>query len=491
MKTKVIKSDTITNILIAVIILGAVLRIFGLPDLLHFAGDEGRDLVIIQQIVSGQELPSLGPSASTGGFFLGPAFYYIVSIPAFFSSHPLAPALMVIALGVATIWLLYFTGRKIQSPELGLIAALLFATSYLATLHTRWSWNPNLLPFFVTLIILCVYEIRRRQPEDSKWWQAGGKYVVLLGLALGATLQFHATALLLLPALAISFGIWHPRVKNIWSWVAGAASFIIVMLPWIAHELTHDFANLRGVCSVLGQEKSVDLAARFTYVGQEIASFVNGIFFGDLLPSWVVLIFIGAVAAAFIWRLLLTKNKLNKGAYFLIIVITLAVVFYLAYFGQLWSHYLLIMLPPLILAVGLAFTGPWWQKKYLRLALIALVIVMSYCGIYTLLMHYMSLQSGTATGPFGVVLADQERVIDKIDHFVDSEVDLVFLTEDNFQESFDYLLAEKEIDDNPSAHFRAIVYRPVENPSLPEPEPGQKKLFEDKLGNLGLIVIYK
>jgi len=43
-----------------------------------FLGDEGRDVLIVYNILHGK-LTLLGPTASVGGFFLGPIYYYLVT----------------------------------------------------------------------------------------------------------------------------------------------------------------------------------------------------------------------------------------------------------------------------------------------------------------------------------------------------------------------------------------------------------------------------
>jgi len=492
MKFRFWREDTIFNILLAIIIIGTILRIFGLPGSLHFAGDEGRDLFIIQEIASGEEFPTLGPSASTGGFFLGPAFYYIVSLPSLFTAHPLAPALVVIAFGIATIWLLYITGRRMQSPALGLIAAALFSTSFLGVMYTRWSWNPNLLPFFVTLIILCVYESRREPSTREGWWRGRGKYIVFLGPALGIALQLHATAFLLVPALVVFWIIWRPRVKNIWSWVAGAVLFVLTMLPWLAYEFTHNFSNTRGAWEILGSSNGLNLAERFHYLAATGINVVNSLFFGDLLPAWAIEVFVVAVAAAFLWRLFFAKSKLDKTGNFILIILILALVFYTLYTGILWPHYFLIIVPSLVLIVGLALLGKWQDKLYFKIFIVALVLLMSYCGIYTTVSHFLAVGAKDASGPFSVSLQDEEEVVREIGKYTGDKIDLEFCTSDNFEEAFRYLLLEDGIEIDDEARFKAIVFRPVESPDLAEFNLENSDIrYQRNQGNLGLIIISK
>ncbi|MFC1721822.1 ArnT family glycosyltransferase [Patescibacteria group bacterium] len=485
------KKIAILVLLCLIVLFGAFLRFYDLLGQLHFAGDEGRDMIIVQEIVQGEEFPTLGPPASTGGFLLGPAYYYLMAVPVLFSPHPAAPAFMVAIFGVLTILLLYFTGRKIASKNVGLIAATLYTFSFLTIIHDRWSWNPNLLPFFVTLIILCVYNIRQQQSPKARCWQAGGAYVILLGIALGISLQLHATAWLLLPVLLIFWLIFPPRVKKITSWIIGMVALIVTLLPWIAYEFTHNFVNTRGVFEILKEGEARNLGERISYVWQSFLEINNELWFGGLLPLWLVAISIIVVSGALIWRLLVAKSKLNEATWFMVILGFAAILFYIVYSGELWPHYWLLLFPVSFLGVALAATGGWWKIKWARLVIIALVIFMSYSGVYAYLTHFWALESGTAVGSYGVPLQDEQAVVQEIVQKDLDQIDLQIVTKDNFNEAFTYLLSQKEIDVTAEAPFQAIIYRLCEDLDLEALIIDYEVVQRQQVGNLGFVIIRK
>ena len=72
-------------------------------------GDEGRDALVLLNMFKDGKFTLLGPAASVGGFFLGPAYYYLV-IPGFLLSgmSPVGMATEVAVLGAVSVIILYW-----------------------------------------------------------------------------------------------------------------------------------------------------------------------------------------------------------------------------------------------------------------------------------------------------------------------------------------------------------------------------------------------
>src|SRR3972149_2089102 len=94
-----------------IIALGAFLRLYKIKDYIVFLGDEGRDALVVYNILHGH-ITLLGPTSSVGGFFLGPIYYYFMAPFLLLSNYdPVGPAIMVVLFGLATIFLVYQVGR--------------------------------------------------------------------------------------------------------------------------------------------------------------------------------------------------------------------------------------------------------------------------------------------------------------------------------------------------------------------------------------------
>src|SRR5260221_14263987 len=109
--------------IVGILLLAAFLRLYKIGDYMTFLGDEGRDALVVYNILHGH-LTLLGPTASVGGFFLGPIYYYFMAPAMFFAGYsPVGPAVMIAIFGVITVWLVYVIGSKFFNTTAGLIAA--------------------------------------------------------------------------------------------------------------------------------------------------------------------------------------------------------------------------------------------------------------------------------------------------------------------------------------------------------------------------------
>lgn len=94
------KPDFIPFLLI--ILTASFLRLYKIGAYMTFLGDEGRDVIVAREILSGN-LTLLGPRASAGDFF-GPIYYYMIAPFLFLMCYdPVGPAIMVALFGIGTV----------------------------------------------------------------------------------------------------------------------------------------------------------------------------------------------------------------------------------------------------------------------------------------------------------------------------------------------------------------------------------------------------
>src|SRR3990167_7677310 len=98
-------------LIFGILILGGFFRLRNISGYMTFLGDEGRDVLIVKRMIVDHDITFLGPTASVGGFFLGPIYYYFITPFLWaFNLDPVGPAVMVALFGVATIYLVYRVG---------------------------------------------------------------------------------------------------------------------------------------------------------------------------------------------------------------------------------------------------------------------------------------------------------------------------------------------------------------------------------------------
>src|SRR3989304_2441119 len=136
------------------IILGvaAFLRLYKIGDYMTFLGDEGRDAIIVRRLLVDGDLILIGPGTSIGNMYLGPLYYYLIAPSLLLANFsPIGPAVFVALLGIATVFGVYYVGREWFGRSAGLISAFLYSLSSVVIIYSRSSWNPNFMPFFVSI----------------------------------------------------------------------------------------------------------------------------------------------------------------------------------------------------------------------------------------------------------------------------------------------------------------------------------------------------
>jgi len=232
-------------VLIFILAIASFYRLYRIMDYMTFLGDEGRDVLVVYKILHGN-LTLLGPTASVGGFFLGPIYYYFMApFLWLFNYNPVGPAIMVALFGIATVWLIYRVGKEFFGTSVGLIASGLYAISPLVITYSRSSWNPNLMPFFSLLILYFIYKAVRKN---------SAKLFILSGFLFGIAMQLHYLTLFLgviICAYILLYRFVYSKnnlfSKIIRQYLFILLGFIIGWSPFLAFEIRHGFKNIISI----------------------------------------------------------------------------------------------------------------------------------------------------------------------------------------------------------------------------------------------------
>jgi|AntRauTorckE6833_2_1112554.scaffolds.fasta_scaffold20598_2 4-amino-4-deoxy-L-arabinose transferase-like glycosyltransferase len=222
-------------IFIAIVLLGIFLRAYNFTPWLHFELDQSRDATLIREAIEGGpgDLPLLGPRAAGTFLRLGPAFYYIeYAFSWIFGATPQGSAYAILFFAVLALPALYLLFRRYFSNKLTLALLTVFSTSLFMVTYARFSWNPNMLPFFVVIflwIMLKVVDIE----EDKK----RGYWLLLAATVFGILAQFHFLALIILSITAAFFILYkRPRIKPLF-WGLSILIFALLHFPAILNDI--------------------------------------------------------------------------------------------------------------------------------------------------------------------------------------------------------------------------------------------------------------
>lgn len=331
-----------------------VLLIIGVSAFTHFyrinktyvfQNDEGRDALIAYRMIDTGRPILLGPETSVGNMYLGP-FYYYLMVPSLYLSNldPVGPAIMVGLLGTLTTILLLFLGKKYQNFQAGMVAALFYALSPVMVHYSRSSWNPNVIPFFVALMLFTY-------PFIKKW------QVFVFGLLTGILFQLHYVALII-PALLLIHDIYSKiKTKKLLSILTNlpliALGFLISSLPFWLFELRHSFINMHAFVTYLAEKSSAGDLGYPPYINRLFANaklITQGIFGSSALlinpVSTVMLLIISAICLLYL--------ALSGGILSYLTIASIIIVSVLK--ENIHVHYIAFLFPIISLIVGLSLT---------------------------------------------------------------------------------------------------------------------------------------
>lgn len=383
-------------LIILTLILAALTRFYRIGDYMVFLGDEGRDMLVAKHMLEG-DLTLLGPRASAGDFFLGPIYYYFITpFLWLFNYDPVGPAIFVAIVGIATVYLVYWTGTKFFGKEAGLFAAALYAVAPVVVRYSMSSWNPNVVPFFTLLTIIFLYfSIKKRSLI----------YAGVVGLLLGVLMQLHylSTFIAVIVAAAVLIGnIYTFSFKSFANWIKTSiiqyllifSGFLVTFSPFIAFEIRHGFPNIRSIFSfIFSSEQNSNLGERPTFISIVVdvfhRVFTNVFVYVSEDSSWnsvienglYVVIFILAASSVFI-----LKNNKNKLFMLLLSLwLVLGIVLFGFYKKPLYEYYFGFLFPVPFLMIGATLQYLFnknMPRKLLAIGLFAIFMIVNISQLH-------------------------------------------------------------------------------------------------------------
>lgn len=239
--------------LLFIVVLGFSLRLVHLREWLHFEMDEEVIAWKTKQFWAYGK-PFLIGGGTPFGLHLGPAFYYLSSIPLRFThGDPIAWGWLALIVGVITILLCFFVGRLLYNKRVGIIFSLFWSTSFVAAMSDRHWWPLVLDPLFSLLVLVSLFQILYGK---KKWW-------IILGFVLAFAWQADLT---ILPLFIASGIVIFFRLRKEMRYVGGALLIIALSFaPLLMFELRHPGVNIGKLFSYrFGEKTSVSLSTLFS-----------------------------------------------------------------------------------------------------------------------------------------------------------------------------------------------------------------------------------
>ncbi len=385
-------------ILFLVLIFSAFFRLYRIDRLLGFWYDQGRDALVIWDLLHQGKFFLIGPVTGIDGIFLGPFYYYLLA-PFYWlgKGSPVIASAGLSWLAVGAVFLLYFLGKKMFGTVIGLLAAFLYGFSYGQVVFSRWLANPNPLPFFTLLVLIFLYKFIQNQ--DSR-------FLILSSFLIGLCLQLEAaSAVFFLPSIVIIL-IWQRKKINFKILTLSFLAFFITLLPQIYFNFRHDGILLAAFKKFLVEEESFKLS--FLQVVRLRLLTYYDVFAGKLIPESgnLRLLVLALFSAPFI---LFKKKMFSKESKFLLIWLFVPIVgffFYQGNHGYVWDYYFTGIVPAffLLFSAGLYYLIKQGLAGKVIVCVFLIVFAFSNLG---------SIRNYLKTG-IGIKLQSQKKAIDWI-----------------------------------------------------------------------------
>lgn len=369
-------------LLLGVLLLAVFLRFYKLSEYMTFLGDEGRDAIVIKNMLVSRHFPLIGPPTSVGNIYLGPLYYYMMAIPmAIFYLNPVAAAGMNAFLGVATVGFIYYLGRIWFNRSAGLIAAYLYTISPVTITYSRSSWNPNPVPLFALAALFSLYKLHKT--GNFLWF-------ILTGFTIGAALHMHYLAAILIPVVGLMwlYEVIFKKIENLKIYnllsgtLLGILSFIFTMSSLIWFDLRHNFLNYRAVKELFGGGSVVksDIVANIEKLPVLYSSNLIGRYIAS--ENFYLVIFLSLlIIAALIYRF-----SYRSWPKFVLMVWLVVGLLGLTFYQQsVYDHYLGFLNPvPFLILGSIVFYASGLPNKLKGLAYVGIAVLLLILTIVNL-----------------------------------------------------------------------------------------------------------
>ena len=344
-----------------------LLRLYHIGGYAMFLGDQGRDAIIVKRIVTFEHFPAIGAPTSIGNIFLCPFYYYFIA-PwlLLFGFNPVGLAVGVAITSTIILFITYLLTHYLFDEKYTIPFLVISGASVILYNFSRYSWNPNLLPYFSFLVFLVLLFLL----EKKKIWQA-----ILLGALLSICIQLHYIALILIPAVVIIYTYEAYKSREFKKYIqlafSSILSFFAVSAPLIIFDFRHNFLNSRHFFALFTQGGAVSSGSiwdSFLMVLDALFKYTIPV---SMLPQIALLLFTGLIFLSF-FTLFKVKNGKQFFVFFLILLFGLSL-----YSGPKYPHYISVILLYFYFFIALILGNIQFMKRMILWVFLVLFTIFS------------------------------------------------------------------------------------------------------------------
>lgn len=360
------------SLAVIVVIAGAIPRAIELINRNYLFGfDQGLFYQAVRSIVEEHHFTLIGAEVGgIGGFFQGPGWYYLLSVPyVLWGGDPYGAMVLMFLLGVATIALPILLFRKPFGEKTAMLIGFFIAFSPGIISQSRFFWPPFVIPPLTVLYLYFLY----------KAYTGKKLFLPFVFFVLGLMTHFEiATGGSLLLATIVTIFIVRP--KHLFSLrvvLLSIGLFLITQLPLMLFDVRHQFISSQGLIKFITHGSPT----HNTYsIANHLNMYKDSLF--SVSYSWYIGIAILLIIGVGIYKILNDK-KIEKAKKqfirFLIVCPVILLVAFLPLKTILWSWWFLEL--PVFLCVLLAITCSY-LLNHSKVKFLIYVFILTYIFLF-------------------------------------------------------------------------------------------------------------
>lgn len=224
-----IKKYYVGIILLFLLLIHIYLRFSQIEQKNIFGWDQVDNAWAVVDILVHHKFPLLGMVAKgNSGIYIGPAYYYLVAIPYFFTNlDPIASGIFAGMTSIIEFFVIFFVCKKLFSTHVALIAVFLNTILASNIYFDRVQWPVDFIPMISLGIFYCLYKILRGNP----------KYIIWLAMLTGFSFHIHFTSLFFPIIILLSLPFFPKRKETLIYTLVAIPLFLIWFAPIVIAQL--------------------------------------------------------------------------------------------------------------------------------------------------------------------------------------------------------------------------------------------------------------
>jgi hypothetical protein len=439
--------------LVIILIAAFFVRTFRTDQLLRFYYDQGRDAIVVADMITNLKPVLVGPTTGLAGILRGPAFYYLL-LPAYLiSGNPVVAAIWLQIINLFGLFVFFLLANELfsvsrgKNPQVpphknnfplvssskleevarsagrvsrylpGFLAVMLLGFSAHMVDLSRWLSNPS--PILTTVPLMLYGLLRTLRGLSSQVW------LPIVALMLGLNLQFEmASEIWFIPAVLIlvaysyfpapakgkahevgmGFQNFRPSLKTIF---ISISVFLLTLAPQIIFDLRHDGIMSKAVVANFTQQSTSSFGFDLKNITDRLNFYLEtyGYIFSPNF-KWGIYLLLALFAP--LLAISHYRRRLALPLFFLVVPLFI-LAFYQGNSGNFYSYYLIGTFPIFLLLVSGLIS---FYLRSRNLAIFALLTISIF--LFTNLPVLRNFLASGIDGPHSITIQNQLDNVDWI-----------------------------------------------------------------------------